>query len=93
MNSQQSADSNAKVFKNKMSSEQNHRDRLGFWGQDSEVAGAFSGLERLRLSRFNKVCEIYDYYRITHYILYICTSIALVSNFNKFHQNSRNFDL
>lgn len=42
-----------------MSSEQNHRDRLGFWGHDSEVAGAVSGLERLRLSRFNKVCTFY----------------------------------
>lgn len=55
VNSQQSADSNVKGFTNKMSSEQNHRDRLGLWGHDSEVAGAVSGLDRLRLSRFNKV--------------------------------------
>lgn len=36
----------------------NVRDRLGLWGtgpNDSEVAGNVSGLERLRLSRFNKV--------------------------------------
>lgn len=35
-----------------------NRDRLGLWGTatvDSEVAGNISGLERLRLSRFNKV--------------------------------------
>lgn len=31
------------------------RDRLGFWGNDTEVAAAVSGLDRLRLSRYNKV--------------------------------------
>lgn len=64
VNSQKSADSNGKGFTNKMSSEQNNRDRLGFWGHDSEVAGAVSGLERLRLSRFNKVCLIYKIIRL-----------------------------
>lgn len=37
------------------------RDRLGLWGTaavDSEVAGNISGLERLRLSRFNKVSAL-----------------------------------
>lgn len=57
MNSQQSADTNEKEFTNKMSCERNRRDRLGFGGHDSEVAGAVSGLERLRLARFNKVCD------------------------------------
>lgn len=35
-----------------------NRDRLGLWGTetvDSEVAGNISGLQRLRLARFNKV--------------------------------------
>ncbi|XP_031639001.1 NADP-dependent malic enzyme isoform X2 [Contarinia nasturtii] len=45
-----SADSDTK----KMSTETSHRDRLGFWGNDSEVAAAISGLDRLRLSRYNK---------------------------------------
>lgn len=49
-----SADSDAK----NMSGAENCRDRLGFWGHDSEVAGAVSGLERLRLPRYNKVKEI-----------------------------------
>lgn len=30
------------------------RDRLGFWG-DSEINAAVSGMERLRIARFNKV--------------------------------------
>lgn len=66
VNSQQSADSNVKGYTNKMSSEQNNRDRLGFWGHDSEVAGAVSGLDRLRLSRFNKVCK--TFMELLHYI-------------------------
>lgn len=48
---EQSADSNTKI----MSAEQNRRDRLGLWGNDSEVAASVSGLDRLRLSRYNKV--------------------------------------
>lgn len=39
-----------------------NRDRLGLWGTatvDSEVAGNISGLERLRLSRFNKVSSFF----------------------------------
>lgn len=51
-----SADLDAK----NMSGVQNCRDRLGFWGHDSEVAGAVSGLERLRLTRYNKVKEKYN---------------------------------
>lgn len=38
-----------------MSAEYNCRDRLGLWGNDTEVASAISGLDRLRLSRYNKV--------------------------------------
>lgn len=38
-----------------MSTQQNHRDRLGLWGNDSEVAAIVSGLERLKFSRYNKV--------------------------------------
>lgn len=44
-----------------MSADQNRRDRLGFWGNDSEVAGAVSGLDRLRLSRYNKVRKSFPY--------------------------------
>lgn len=54
---EQSADSNTK----NMSADQNRRDRLGFWGNDSEVAGAVSGLDRLRLSRYNKVRKSFPY--------------------------------
>lgn len=38
-------------------SAQNRRDRLGLWGNDSEVAAAVSGLDRLRLARYNKVSQ------------------------------------
>lgn len=38
-----------------MSTQQNRRDRLGLWGNDSEVASTISGLERLKFSRYNKV--------------------------------------
>lgn len=41
------------------------RDRLGLWGTapvDSEVAGNISGLQRLRISRFNKVSILISYF-------------------------------
>lgn len=40
-----------------MSTENNCRDRLGLWGNDSEVSSAISGLHRLRFSRYNKVSK------------------------------------
>lgn len=50
---EKSADSDeAKIMS---ASSQNRRDRLGAWGNDSEVAATVSGLDRLRLARFNKV--------------------------------------
>lgn len=38
-------------------SEKNVRDRLGLWGlaNDTEIAGAVSGLERFKNPRYNKV--------------------------------------
>lgn len=43
------------------------RDRLGFWGNDSEVASVTSGLDRLRLPRFNKVRDFFFYTRCTYF--------------------------
>lgn len=54
--SEQSADSN-KGARNKMSSQDQERDRIGFWGNDTEVAAAVSGLDRLHLPRYNKVSD------------------------------------
>lgn len=53
---EKSADPNNE-FTKKMSCQQNQRDRLGFWGNDTEIAAAVSGLERLTLPRFNKVSK------------------------------------
>lgn len=49
---EESADRDAK---NMSASSQNRRDRLGLWGTDSEIAASVSGLDRLRLARYNKV--------------------------------------
>ncbi len=44
-------------------SETNVRDRLGLWGlaNDTEVAGAVSGLERIKNPRYNKVRNFYRF--------------------------------
>ncbi|XP_037047122.1 NADP-dependent malic enzyme isoform X1 [Bradysia coprophila] len=45
-----------KTVENALSKEKNVRDRLGLWGlaNDTEVAGAVSGLERIKNPRYNK---------------------------------------
>lgn len=50
-----SADALSKAINRNMSNRQEERDRLGLWGNDTEVAAAVSGLERMHLARFNKV--------------------------------------
>lgn len=55
---QKTADRFYNTSANTMSdSEKNVRDRLGLWGlaNDTEVAGAVSGLERFKNARYNKV--------------------------------------
>jgi hypothetical protein len=42
-----------------MNADKNYRDRLGQWPfeSDTEIAGAMSGLNRLKNGRFNKVMK------------------------------------
>lgn len=74
-----------------------NRDRLGLWGTatvDSEVAGNISGLERLRLSRFNKVSafDLSTFFRKLNYsamhrvpipILFVCDSKNAFKEINR----------
>lgn len=43
-------------------SDKNVRDRLGLWGlaNDTEIAGAVSGLERIKNPRYNKVRKLFS---------------------------------
>lgn len=51
------------------------RDRLGLWGLsgDSEISGNVSGLDRLRLKKYNKVSSLQFSYYILTYLMAGCT--------------------